>query len=298
MRSRSFCTAASMRAVLGEHQVDDAAGVELVDVERSGIDGFGGKRLPSRTCCGHSLCLFRRAAEKLMLVPVVPAVNAQRDRPATAELARELDDVARCDGVSALVDAYLSHLAVERRLSPNTVESYGRDLAQLAAVCRRRSSRPVEALDRRALERSCAQLMGEGRSPRSVARAVACFRGFYRFLVVSGHRSDNPAVDLRAPRAWKTLPKFLSMDEVDRLLRRAGHDAAARPARSRADRAALRDGPARVGAGQLAPAGSESRERLPDDAPARAGSSGWCRSATKPSAWLTRYLKEGAAGAA
>jgi integrase/recombinase XerD len=61
-------------------------------------------------------------------------------------------------------------------------------------------------------------LMAEGRSPRSVARAVACYRGFYRFLVVSGHRQDNPAVDVRAPRAWKTLPKFLSLDEVDRLL--------------------------------------------------------------------------------
>ena len=60
--------------------------------------------------------------------------------------------------------------------------------------------------------------MGEGRSPASVARAVACFRGFYRFLVVSGHRTVNPADDLRAPRAWKTLPKFLSVEEVDKLL--------------------------------------------------------------------------------
>jgi integrase/recombinase XerD len=119
--------------------------------------------------------------------------------------------------VSALVDAYLSHLAVERRLSPNTVESYGRDLMQLSAAAAA-LERPVELLDRRALEEVVRQLMGEGRSPKSVARAVACFRGFYRFLVVSGHRQDNPAVDVRAPKAWKTLPKFLSTDEVDRLL--------------------------------------------------------------------------------
>lgn len=119
--------------------------------------------------------------------------------------------------VSALVEAYLSHLAVERRLSPNTVESYGRDLSQLqqygAGV-----ARPVEDLDRRGLEALVRQLMGEGRSPASVARAVACFRGFYRFLVVSGHRTANPADDLRAPRAWKTLPKFLSVADVDTLL--------------------------------------------------------------------------------
>lgn len=119
--------------------------------------------------------------------------------------------------MSALVDAYLSHLAVERRLSPNTVESYGRDLALLSGAAAA-SGRPVESLDRRALEEVIRQLMGEGRSPKSVARAVACFRGFYRFLVVSGQRQDNPAVDVRAPKAWKTLPKFLSIDEVDRLL--------------------------------------------------------------------------------
>jgi len=119
--------------------------------------------------------------------------------------------------VSALVDAYLSHLAVERRLSPNTVESYGRDLSQLTAAAAA-ADRRVESLDRRALEQVVRQLMGEGRSPRSVARAVACFRGFYRFLVVAGHRQDNPAVDVRAPKAWQTLPKFLTTDEVDRLL--------------------------------------------------------------------------------
>jgi site-specific recombinase XerD len=119
--------------------------------------------------------------------------------------------------VSALVDAYLTHLAVERRLSPNTVESYGRDLAQLSAAAAA-LDRPVELLDRRALEQVVRQMMGEGRSPKSVARAVACFRGFFRFLVISGRREDNPAADVQAPRAWKALPKFLSPEEVDRLL--------------------------------------------------------------------------------
>ena len=116
-----------------------------------------------------------------------------------------------------LIDAYLSHLAVERRLSPHTVDGYGRDLTRLSQAAAG-LGRPAESLDRRALEEVVRQLMGEGRSPRSVARAVACFRGFYRFLVVSGRRQDNPAADLRAPRAWKTLPKFLAAEEVERLL--------------------------------------------------------------------------------
>lgn len=148
-----------------------------------------------------------------MLAPVVPAVNSFGASAAAPNPSRLLDSRR----VSALVEAYLSHLAVERRLSPNTVESYGRDLSQLTAAAAA-IEQPVERLDRRALEQVVRDLMGEGRSPKSVARAVACFRGFYRFLVVSGHRVDNPAVDVRAPKAWKTLPKFLSTDEVDRLL--------------------------------------------------------------------------------
>ena len=60
--------------------------------------------------------------------------------------------------------------------------------------------------------------MAGGLAPRSVARAVACTRGFYRSWSSSRHRPDNPADDLQAPRAWATLPRYLSLDEVDRLL--------------------------------------------------------------------------------
>ena len=119
--------------------------------------------------------------------------------------------------MSKLVDSYLSHLAVDRRLSPNTVESYARDLNLLGRFAAGEEA-AIETLDRRSLEAAVRQLMAEGRSPKSVARAVACFRGFYRFLVVAGHLPNNPADDLRAPRAWQTLPKFLSVEEVDQLL--------------------------------------------------------------------------------
>ena len=193
--------------------------------------------------------------------------------------------------VSALVDAYLSHLAVERRLSPNTVESYGRDLSQLGAAAAG-LKRPVESLDRRALEQVVRDLMAEGRSPKSVARAVACFRGFYRFLVVSGHRADNPADDLRAPRAWKTLPKFLSAEEVDRLLE-APDTTEPRGLRDRAliellyatglrvsEMVNLRQQDLNLESGYLTCTGKGRKQRL-------------VPIGDEASAWLTRYLKEG-----
>jgi integrase/recombinase XerD len=119
--------------------------------------------------------------------------------------------------VSAGIDAYLTHLTVERRLAANSVESYARDLQLLAEFAAGRSS-TVDRLTRTELEALVRELMSQGRSPRSVARAVACFRGFYRFLVVDGRLRINPADDLRPPRAWKPLPRFLSIEEVDRLI--------------------------------------------------------------------------------
>jgi integrase/recombinase XerD len=60
--------------------------------------------------------------------------------------------------------------------------------------------------------------MSSGLSPRSVARTVACVRGFYRFMALDRRDQHSPAQDLRAPRAWTSLPKFLGLEEVDRLL--------------------------------------------------------------------------------
>jgi integrase/recombinase XerD len=116
-----------------------------------------------------------------------------------------------------LIDVYLTHLAVERRLAVNSIESYARDLNQLARFAAG-GGRPIESLQRPDLERFVRDLMAEGRSPRSVAREVACVRGFYRFLVIDGRLPASPADDLQPPRAWQVLPTYLSVEEVDALI--------------------------------------------------------------------------------
>ena len=118
---------------------------------------------------------------------------------------------------ASAVDAYLTHLTVERRLAANSVESYARDLVLLAEYAAGKGA-ALDALTRPDLEALVRELVGQGRSPRSVARAVACYRGFYRFLVIDGRLRMSPADDLRPPRAWKTLPRYLSVEEIDRLI--------------------------------------------------------------------------------
>jgi len=115
------------------------------------------------------------------------------------------------------VEQYLEHLRVERRLADHTLESYARDLAALekyAAGVERR----LGELDRHDLEAFVRHLRSDGLSPRSVARMVAAVRGFYRFLALDGAGAHNPADDLHPPRAWPSLPKFLSIEQVDALI--------------------------------------------------------------------------------
>ena len=129
---------------------------------------------------------------------------------------------------------FLDEMRVSRRLAANTVLAYRRDLARLCAFAARLDLAPA-ALDRGHLEAFVRELMVSGLSPRSVARHVASLRGFYRFLVLEGRLVASPADDVHAPRAWPALPRFLSLDEVDRLLEQPD---ASRPAGLR-DRALL-----------------------------------------------------------
>jgi integrase/recombinase XerD len=115
------------------------------------------------------------------------------------------------------IGRYLDHLRVARRLAENTVDSYGRDLAMLARFAHELGKAP-EDLPRADLEAFVRALLTGGSSPRSAARAVACIRGFYRFLVVDGRVQADPSADLQAPRAWAPLPRYLSVEDVDALI--------------------------------------------------------------------------------
>lgn len=121
------------------------------------------------------------------------------------------------DSDAEAIDSYLDHLRVARRLTPNTLESYARDLGHLARYTAG-IGRKLAALTLDDLEAFVRELITKGYSPRSAARTVASIRGFYQFQVLDRRLDVNPADDLRAPRAWPALPKYLSNDEVERLL--------------------------------------------------------------------------------
>jgi len=116
------------------------------------------------------------------------------------------------------IGSYLHYLEVERGLAANTLAAYGSDLrifVRFLAGCEVMELESVTRADVMAFSRS---LRIEGRSPRSVARAVVSVRTFFRFLHREGTVSTNPTQDVETPKASRSLPRFLSFHEVEQLL--------------------------------------------------------------------------------
>jgi integrase/recombinase XerD len=128
-------------------------------------------------------------------------------------------------GDAALIALFLDMLAAERGASANTLDAYGRDLADLTEHLGDRGIAKATSED---LRRYLSLLTKRGFKASSVARRLSALRQLYRFLYAEGKRSDDPAAVLEGPKRGRTLPKVLSIAEVDKLLaaaRRAAEDA-------------------------------------------------------------------------
>lgn len=124
-----------------------------------------------------------------------------------------------------LIREHLSYVQVEKGLAPNSLASYRRDLDKLR---RWASGRGREAQDLRKedLSQMVMSFARAGLSPRSIARAISAVRGFYRFLLLDGHIEQDPTADLAAPIAAQKLPRFLTQEEVERLIESPEADSA------------------------------------------------------------------------
>ena len=120
------------------------------------------------------------------------------------------------------IEQYLSHLTHERRLAALTLKHYRRDLVLLEAKLaedneRVAIKRELNALQQTDIRRFAAHLHSRGLGPKSIARVLSGWRGFYEFLC-RDTGAANPVDGVRAPKAAKRLPETLSPDEAVRLV--------------------------------------------------------------------------------
>ena len=117
-----------------------------------------------------------------------------------------------------LITDFLDYLRVERRLAANSVEAYGRDLGRYAGFLSTRGPVGLPEVDVAQLRDYLGWMAESGLAASSRARGLAAVRAFYRFLLLEGRIDQDPTDYLEAPRGWKKLPRYLSGEEVERLL--------------------------------------------------------------------------------
>jgi integrase/recombinase XerC len=110
---------------------------------------------------------------------------------------------------------YLTHLRTGRRLAPHTLAAYSRDGRMLESLS---AGRPLESLAATDIRRFIATLHSRGQSPRSLARVLSSWRGFFNWLVRQHEVPANPCAGVRPPKAPRTLPQTLSPDDAVRLV--------------------------------------------------------------------------------
>lgn len=115
--------------------------------------------------------------------------------------------------LSAVIDSFLAWCRIEKGLAQNSLHAYARDLRHFAAFCK-----PHKTTDIALIQRWLESLYADKMAPRTIARRLSALRMLYDFLLREGRISSDPVRLLAAPRQWKTLPKFLTVTQVDALL--------------------------------------------------------------------------------
>jgi integrase/recombinase XerD len=112
---------------------------------------------------------------------------------------------------------FIRYIAVEKGLAYNTQQAYRRDLVRFGQHLKEREI-SLEDVSPEIVTDFLVALRDNGLDARSVARTLVTLRNLFHFLVFDSNFPQNPCQNIEAPRTWKTLPKVLTLEEVDLLL--------------------------------------------------------------------------------
>ncbi|HKM83486.1 MAG TPA: site-specific tyrosine recombinase XerD [Candidatus Acidoferrum sp.] len=119
--------------------------------------------------------------------------------------------------IATAIAAFLTHVRVEKGLSPNTVSAYRRDLLKFEEFVKKKKL-TVESVSRDDLVDFLASLYRQKLESRTVARNLVTMRNFFRFTLVQELRTEDPTLNLESPKIRRSLPGYLRLEEVEKLL--------------------------------------------------------------------------------
>lgn len=121
---------------------------------------------------------------------------------------------------AALLESFLDMMSAERGASRNTLEAYARDLRDLSATLAKRKT-DFRKASREDIKHYLSGLSASGIAHSSQARKLSAVRQFFLFLYSDGIRTDDPTNAIEAPRRKRPLPKILSPDDIEELIKKA-----------------------------------------------------------------------------
>src|SRR6202163_3943771 len=119
--------------------------------------------------------------------------------------------------ISVVINSFLTHVRVEKGLSANTVVAYRRDILKFEAFARKRKL-SLESVSRDDLIDFLASLYRLKLESRTVARHLVTLRNFFRFAQIQELITTDPSLNLESPKIRRSLPGYLRLEEVERLL--------------------------------------------------------------------------------
>lgn len=122
--------------------------------------------------------------------------------------------------ISRHTESFLEMLSAERGAAKNTVESYGRDLVDFTEFAKTLGT-PAERADSALIKKYLTKLSSSGLSAKTAGRRLSTLRQYFRFLYAERIRQDDPTSAIDGPRQGKSLPKYLSEDQVENLIEAA-----------------------------------------------------------------------------
>ena len=124
---------------------------------------------------------------------------------------------ARAEGSVHLcnqITAFLNFCRLEKGLAANSLDAYSTDLARFKQFIGDSADLPASAEIRLHID----NLYQSGLSSRSVGRHLTTIRNFYGFLLREGEIATDPTEHLRTPKHWQTIPKYLNLEEIERII--------------------------------------------------------------------------------
>ena len=114
---------------------------------------------------------------------------------------------------------YINYLEAERNVSPYTVRNYTSDLLSFFQFLKNEGVGSLREVDRHVLRNYLSHLMEQGIVKASIARKLSAIRSLYRYLLREEIISTNPLTTTSSPKLDKRLPSFLTIEEMERLLK-------------------------------------------------------------------------------